>query len=244
MASSSRIPLTAYALSTGAPLAGLTPTWAYFKNLADGTTRTPQPTIRDDGGGAYSFPHGLSEGEALHGLVDYGATANPRYERVTVRYEDTLDPRTTGSASVGSWTYTDSPSSVPRDAVRLLLGDTDPSKPLPLTDNAVAYALAQEGNDLNLAASRCAAQLSAHYSRQVDTSNGALSVSASQRAEAFRKLAATLRMKASRAGSTGVFAGGLTVSGKQALDEDTSAVQPQFRIGQDDLPNTDDAATE
>jgi len=125
-----------------------------------------------------------------------------------------------------AWTYTDSPQTEPRDEVRLLVGDTDSTAPLPLTDAAVAYHLANAGGSALGAAAAAAAQLAGHYARQVDTSNGALSVGASKRAEAFRALAATLARRASVAGMSR----GMLISADQP--------PAQFEIGQDDLPGS------
>jgi hypothetical protein len=94
MASSTKITVWAFALSDGSPLAGLTPSWSIFENVADGSTRTPQPTFTDTGGGQYTFAHGLSADEAFAGVIDFGATANPRYQPVSARYEDFLTPAT------------------------------------------------------------------------------------------------------------------------------------------------------
>lgn len=232
--SSSRVTVTAYADAGGAPLAGLTPTWHYFKNLADGSARTPQPTIRDDGLGAYSFPHGLSEGEAFQGLIDFGATANPRYREISLRYEDTLDRTLSVTGTGGTWTYSNDPANVPRDAVRSLLGDTDSADPQPLTDAEVAWLLTESGDSTYRAAAAGARKLAGYYSRQADIRNGALSVSSSQRAKAFRTLALELDAQAFSAGAASVFVGGISISANEALDEDSDAVQPAFRIGQDD----------
>ena len=68
MASSTKIAIIALD-STGAPLGSLAPTWASFRDLADGAARTPQPTIAECGAGTglYSFAHGLSAGQAVDG---------------------------------------------------------------------------------------------------------------------------------------------------------------------------------
>ena len=74
--------------------------------------------------------------------------------------------------------------------------------------------------------------IASEFARQADTKNGALSVSASQRAKAYERRASLLRSKVNR--EVEVFAGGLTVSGKDTLEESTTAVQPGFKVGQDD----------
>lgn len=141
-----------------------------------------------------------------------------------------------------SWTYTDAPATVPRDAVRLELGDTSATDPLPITDAAVAYYLSEENDVVLMAAARAADSLAAYYARQTDYSMGSLSQSASQRREHFKTLAAQLRMKARTSQGAELFAGGLTISGKQTLDTDTAAIQPSFRVGIDDFPGNGNTA--
>jgi hypothetical protein len=132
-----------------------------------------------------------------------------------------------------TWSYS-AALAADKDRVRLLVGDTDASDPQ-LQDEELNYLIAQRG-DVTLAAADAARALVARYSRQVDTSNLSLSVSASKRAEAYRTLAEDLDAKALSLGGAEMFVGGLTISGKETLDSDTSAVQPSFSIGQDDLP--------
>lgn len=142
-----------------------------------------------------------------------------------------------------AWTYTDSPSTVTRDAVRALVGDTDSTDPQPLSDNEVAFFLTEAGGNKYLAAALAAEKLAGYYARQADTDNGSLSVSASQRATAFQKTASRLRSRATSGGAS-MFVGGLSKSGKDALASDADAVQPQFKVGQDDLPYSDDPSYE
>ena len=138
-----------------------------------------------------------------------------------------------------AWTYSDDPANVPRDAVRLELGDVNASDPMPLTDAAIAFYLTEESDDVLRAAARAAEALAGYYGRQTDYSMGNLSQSASQRAASFRTLAATLRRKGLLSGSGAqVFAGGLVVADKATLAADSSATQPAFAIGQDDFPGT------
>lgn len=133
-----------------------------------------------------------------------------------------------------TWTYTD-PSTSARDAVRFLVGDTDTTDQL-VTDEEIAFTIAQAGTgNTYTAASLTADAIAAKFARKADFSNLSISVSASQRAEAFRALAEDLRAKALvYGGGAEVFAGGLSASAKDDLDANTDAVQPSFRMGQDD----------
>jgi hypothetical protein len=145
-----------------------------------------------------------------------------------------------------AWTYT--PVSTSKDKVRLLTGDTDTTDQL-LQDEEIAYVLGVQAS-ISLASAACCDLIAAKFARQVNTQNGALRVSAVKRYDHYIDLAK--RLRAGGAGdipgdSTVMlaegFAGGLTVSGKENLAADTDAVQPSFRVGQDDYEATYDDET-
>ena len=138
-----------------------------------------------------------------------------------------------------AFTYTSDPENSKRDAVRLLTGDTDSTDPL-LQDSEVDYFLSLYGDAVYPAAAAACDAIASKYARQADTTNGRLSVKASQRSEAYAKKAKELRRDTLLGAE--VFAGGLTISGKNALDDDTDAVQPAFSVGMDDYdsPITDE----
>ncbi len=115
-----------------------------------------------------------------------------------------------------------------KDQVRLLIGDTDDSVKL-ISDPAITFRLSEAGQNVRLAAAACCEDIAAKFARAADYKNGSLSVSASQRAKAYRDLAIELRRRDSELCQ--VFAGGLTVSGKDALEADTDAIQPRFSRG-------------
>jgi len=135
-----------------------------------------------------------------------------------------------------TWTYV--APTTDRDKVRFLSGDNDTTDQL-VTDEEIAYILTVRTN-LHLAAADACEAIAAKWARKADTSNGALSVSASQRAAAYHVQAQELRARANGLGAPTWFAGGQTVSGKDTLTNDSDAVQPAFRVGQDDLPGTPD----
>jgi len=76
--------VAAFSLATGAPLAGLSPTFYSLYNVNAGRAATggETPSITAIGGGLYKFTPTTS----LHmaGFVDFGATAYPRYVAVDV----------------------------------------------------------------------------------------------------------------------------------------------------------------
>jgi hypothetical protein len=137
-----------------------------------------------------------------------------------------------------TWSFSEaSLSTSEKDQVRLLIGDTDTNDQL-LSDEAISFYLSSRGDNVNLAAADACDSIAAKFSRQVDTRNGALSVSASQRAEAYRQLGADLR--AQDAELCGAFFGGQSIDGKIELETDTDAIQPRFARGQNDvMPEVD-----
>ena len=128
-----------------------------------------------------------------------------------------------------SATYSGNPASSPRDAVRLLIGDTDVAEAL-LQDEEIDWLLSRQPN-VELAAADACEAIAAKFARQADTTNGDLSVRASQRAEAYRQRAADLRRRAGRRARW--FVGGATRDPGAAADP--SLAHPAFGIGMDDL---------
>jgi len=134
-----------------------------------------------------------------------------------------------------TWTY--SPTSLSTDLakVRRLVGDTDTTDQL-LSDEEIAFFLDEQSDNLRRAAADCCDAVAANLARKVDTSNGALSISASRRAEAYRAHAVVLREQAREMSVPVPFAGGTSIAENDAQDADSDAVQPQHRVGGDDFP--------
>ena len=129
-----------------------------------------------------------------------------------------------------AFTYGGDPANSNREAVRFWCGDTNSSDQL-LADAEIDYLLTIETKIIECAATACE-MIASKFARQADTENGELKVKASQRAKAYEARASMLRSRVNR--HTEVFAGGLTISGKDSLNESTSDVQPGFKVGQDD----------
>lgn len=100
-----------------------------------------------------------------------------------------------------SWTYTNSPETVPRDAVRLAIGDTDDSDQQ-LSDEEIAYFLSLNENDVILASADAADALSAQYSRMAVEEVGDSEQDLSKKAQNYRLLADRLRAR-NEAGENG-----------------------------------------
>lgn len=140
-----------------------------------------------------------------------------------------------------AWTYTNNPANVPRDAVRLLVGDTDTTDQK-ATDEAIAFFLSQAANDTYLAAALSARSIAATYATYVDTKFESVSSDYSQLRDNYYALASRLEAQAKKYGSTGLgvpAAGGLTYTDLEAADEDTDRVKPKFRQDQFAWPPRD-----
>jgi hypothetical protein len=140
-----------------------------------------------------------------------------------------------------AWSYSVNPEGNNRDAVRLLIGDTD-TNDQQLQDEEVDYFLSLFGvagaSRVVPAAIRCCEALAAKYARQVDTTNQGLSVDASKRSEHYRKLADDLRDLETTVAE--VFLGGSKFSEAKKMDENTDLIPPVFRRGLDDRNNVNE----
>jgi hypothetical protein len=130
-------------------------------------------------------------------------------------------------------TYTD-PSNSNSDAVRFLIGDTDVADAA-LTDSEIAFALTQAENDIYLAAAMCARAIGAKYASDTDQRFENVWSNGSSTADNYYKLAVRLESQSKKFGSKGFgvpLAGGITVSGIRANDENDDRVQPKFKQDQ------------
>jgi hypothetical protein len=135
-----------------------------------------------------------------------------------------------------TWTYSCDPANNQRDQVRFLVGDTDVNNQI-VEDEEILWALSVQPS-VWLASAIICESVASKYNNSVDEKVGDLSRGGSKipehwlaRAKWLRNLAATNSLP---------FFGGLTVSGKKTLAEDTDAVQPSFRRRRDDHPGTSD----
>lgn len=135
-----------------------------------------------------------------------------------------------------SWNYTGNPADSDRDQVRFLIGDTDTDDQL-VQDGEIAFAIDNQIN-LKLAAALCLRALAAKFSRDVTRKVGDVSTNCSDLAKAFKDRADELDPTGITTAPDPVLPsfGGLTISGKETLLEDTDAVQPRFNRGEDDIP--------
>lgn len=141
-----------------------------------------------------------------------------------------------------TWTYNPADTTSSRTIVRFLCGDVDVDDQL-VSDEEIALAISLSPSSLNFAAAYICEMLGTKYSRLCDRTVGPLSESFSQKADRFFARARTLRGGASivppsgGGGSGGgmyLFVGGISHATNEAVDNDSDAVPPIFRIGSDD----------
>lgn len=130
-----------------------------------------------------------------------------------------------------TWTYGGDPSANDRDEVRFLVGDTDTTDQL-VTDEEIAYSVSDEATNYN-AAAKIARAIAAKFSRKVDKSVGDLKQAYSQRVKQYLELAE--RLEGEAVGRTAkAYAGGISKSDKETVEEDSDRVEPAFEIGMHD----------
>lgn len=137
-----------------------------------------------------------------------------------------------------TWTYGGTPGTTSaatrRDAVRLLIGDTDTTDQQ-VTDEEIAFGLLQASDDVYAAGSIMCRAISGRYSRLVDSSVESVSSSYSQRAAQYAELASRLTKDGKKFGSSGLGvpdAGGISISDMVSVDTDPDRVPGAFRIDQ------------
>jgi hypothetical protein len=137
-----------------------------------------------------------------------------------------------------AWTYSGKPSSSERDQVRFLIGDTKDCDQI-IQDEEIEYLLDLEGSVFRAAAMACET-IAAQFSRLADEKVGDISVSLSQKADAYLKLAKKLRNRSS--GIVFPYAGGISQTDKDTQEQDEDRVPGIFkRHMQESVPETVDS---
>lgn len=129
-----------------------------------------------------------------------------------------------------SFTYEETLLDVPRNQVRLKLGDTDKNDPQ-LQDEEIDQLL-DETDSVDGAVRLAASALAAKYSRSVDKWIGDLKILASQRSRHYLELAKSLGGRASIHAVPS--AGGVFVADKESIESNESLATPAFRRGMHD----------
>lgn len=145
-----------------------------------------------------------------------------------------------------TWSYSITTlAATPKDQVRLLIGDTLTTDPQ-MQDEEIAYYLTQRSSVYG-AAAECCRTLQARFSRSVDQKGGDTETKYSQLAKAYGIKAIEFEQKAAAAGAGKPYAGGISIADKQAQEQNTDRVAPQFQIGMDEnltLPAVGEAGSE
>ena len=130
-----------------------------------------------------------------------------------------------------TWSYSGNPASSDLDSVRFLVFDTDTNDQL-LSDEEINWVLTEQSN-IRLAAADCCEAIAAKFAKDINRSVVGISANPGSRAAFYLELADRIRAQATQTSQHAeIFAGGLTISGKDELDSNTDAVQPAFKFGQ------------
>lgn len=140
-----------------------------------------------------------------------------------------------------SFTYTNSPATSDRDAIRALVNDTAETGHR-LSDETIAWLLGVESSVLYAAAAG-AEIISASFaddSKQDRIQVGDLSITAGDesgaRSRDYRLLAEVLRERANK--KVGAFSGGISISDKDSQESDSDWNRMEFPIGWSDNENS------
>jgi hypothetical protein len=125
--------------------------------------------------------------------------------------------------------YGGNPQSSASDAVRAMVGDTDPAAPL-LDDNTYVFILATETNEY-ARASMAAQSLAGKFAQQFNKRIGDFWRDAKPIFEHYAALAKDYRRQARVRINAQPFAGGVNVADVEASRADDTIVQPRFEIG-------------
>lgn len=126
-----------------------------------------------------------------------------------------------------SWTYSSNPAYSAKDQVRFLIGDTDSNDPL-LDDQEIAWVLSKYNNSPINAAIRCCESVVAKFSRLANEAVGQVRIDFSQKAEGYTRMMTILKTRLATEDAA-PYAGGISVSDKQAQVQNTDRVRPDFR---------------
>jgi len=99
-----------------------------------------------------------------------------------------------------AWSYSGDPSASPLDAVRFLLGDTDQTDQLTLSNQEITWLLSEWDNNLYLAAAAGAEQLAGQFAREVTYTSDGVNFTGTELQQKYLQLAQQLRLENKRKG--------------------------------------------
>lgn len=209
--------------------------WSARRNLDTTVALSKSKT-----GGSISFVTDGTDGQFEVDIATADTALLDGYYLHTATIVDSASNTTTvavGRMQVGqapAWTYdaTLLASSTLYQVRRLvgdvLIGDQQ------LSDAEVNFAISLYSNSPYRAAAECCRQIAAQYSRLVDIVEGELKTNHSNKAKAYSALG--IQLDARGLSKIGVmpYAGGISVSDKNAVAADPDRVAPAFNVGMDD----------
>lgn len=141
------------------------------------------------------------------------------------------------------WSYSGNPSDSPKDELRFHLGDTDKDDPL-LSDGECSYLLSKNNSDPLLAAIKGCDLIAMKFARLADERVGQVSISYSQKAQAYLKMKDALKERAAIDNCI-PYAGGISASDKESRIENDDRVAPIFtRHGMEERSLATDVSTQ
>lgn len=131
-------------------------------------------------------------------------------------------------------TYSGDPASSSKDAVRFLIQDT--AAPWLLQDEEIEYVLTLYPSP-QVAAAQCARAIAMNFARLAKSKKvGDLSIDYGERAKFYKELADQLEASGNIAGVI-PYSGGISVSDKLTVEQNTDRVKPPFKVDQFDNPS-------
>ena len=103
-----------------------------------------------------------------------------------------------------SWTYSGDPSSSSIDQVRFLLGDTDSTDKLTLSNEEITWLISEWDNNLYFAAAAGAEQLAGQFAREVTYASDGVTYTGTELQQKYLQLATQLRVEYKRKGRLGL----------------------------------------
>ena len=125
-----------------------------------------------------------------------------------------------------SWTYVD-PTKSAKDAVRLMIGDTDQCDQL-LQDVEIQYFLNQYNQSVYSASIRCCEVIMGKFTRMANEAVGSVRIDFSQKSKQYQVMVAQLRARLAIDGDLQPYAGGISKTDKNMETLDSDRVKPDF----------------
>ena len=134
------------------------------------------------------------------------------------------------------FSYNDSDLSTDLNKVRRLIGDVNSTNGL-FSDEEIEFYIDTESNVFGAASLACVS-LSAKFADSVSKTVGKLKIELQQKHDHYKDLAETYKQTSATKGSVQLFAGGLSITGKDAQRADTDRVDPKFTRDMDQFRGT------